>query len=192
MRSTRFIYALGAMALGWGAGASAQPAPADPRAPIQCFLRAEGTGLAGMYARQLCVGAATLAPAVCFEQAAHQIGLSDLQAVQLCRMATSTAPAQCAAQLDTTLLANDQLVSYCAAFAGLLAAPSGTGSPACLQHALRQGLSTVQATTLCRGSDSAAPVACYQWGKSNALVTDRDLIDLCAPIAVWAPAPTFR
>ncbi len=191
MRSTRFMYALGAMALGWGAGASAQPAPADPRAPILCLLHAEGLGLASMYARQLCVGATTMAPAACVEQATHQIGLSDLQAVQLCRMATSMAPAQCAAQLNTTLLENDQLVSYCAAVPGLLAAPPGTGSPACMEQALHQGLSTVQATTLCRGSDSAAPVACYQWGKANALVTDRDLIELCAPIAVWAPAPAL-
>jgi hypothetical protein len=44
---------------------------------------------------------------------------------------------------------------------------------------------------LCSGSTSALPVDCYVWGQANTGLTDRDLIDLCRPLASvpYVPVP---
>jgi hypothetical protein len=162
---------------------------ADPRAPVQCFVQADGAGLTEAGAAQLCSGASSAAPARCYEAARQELGITEHEGVLLCRMATSLAPARCAIQLDDRgVLDNGSLVSYCAAAGGALVAPSGPGSPECLTQAIDEGLASTGAIRLCRGSASSAPAICYAWGRDNATISDVNLVELCAPVALWLPA----
>ncbi|MGE0869558.1 MAG: hypothetical protein AB7P03_13415 [Kofleriaceae bacterium] len=169
--------------------AVAQGAEGDPIAPLRCQQAAEDAGLSDAEAIRLCLGASSDAPAQCFAQATDEADLSSFNAVRLCRMARSTTPALCALRLgDTTALDANERVSYCAALEGPLAVPPGSGSPECLEQALAApALSDRQAAQLCRGSTSTAPLLCYEWGDANTALSTSDLVELCAPRAVWAP-----
>jgi len=169
----------------------------DPTAPLACYEAATDEGLVSLSAKQLSLGASSIAPAQCYDIASDQLGFVDPNAVRLCQAATSTDPAACAAQLDAqTTLEEPAVVAYCAALAWPLVVSPSAGSPACIQAALDQTqLSDPQAAQLCTGSSSAGPVQCYLQGEDALVVSDDDLIDLCtqyviAPIYPYGPYGT--
>jgi hypothetical protein len=142
-------------------------------------------------AKQLCIGAVDESPARCFTQAAAS--LADAQAVRLCAGATSIAPAACAYQLERANHLDDgSIVSYCAALRWPLVPVPEAGAPVCIASAHdRTMLSDHDMVRLCSGSTTAQPVDCYTWGQKNTGLTDRDLIDLCQPVASvpYVPVP---
>lgn len=164
----------------------AQPrlAARAPTGPLRCYVTAtRDSNLTLVQAKQLCIGAADESPARCFAQAAASF--TDAQAVRLCAGTTSLTPASCALQLETTIHLDDaSIVSYCAALRWPLVPVPEAGAPACIASARdRTMLPDHDMVRLCSGSTSTQPVDCYTWGQMNTALTDRDLIDLCQPVA---------
>ena len=173
---------------------SARPTDASraPAGPLRCYVSAtRGADLTQVQAKQLCIGAVDESPARCFAQAVTSF--TDAQAVQLCAGATSPAPAACARQLEhTTPLDDGSIVAYCAALHWPLISVPEAGAPACVASAHDRTLLPDHDTAqLCSGSTSTQPVDCYTWGQTNTALTDRDLIDLCQPVASlpYVPVP---
>lgn len=163
-----------------------------PTGPLRCYLTAtHHASLTQVQAKQLCIGATDESPAWCFLQAATSF--TDAQAVQLCAGASSPAPSACAYQLkNDNHLDDGTIVSYCAALHWPLVPVPAAGVPVCVASAhARTMLPDSYTALLCSGSTSAQPVDCYTWGQTNTGLTDRDLIDLCQPVASvpYAPVP---
>jgi hypothetical protein len=150
----------------------------------------ERANLPTQKAKQLCIGAASEAPAWCFAEAAERVPLPEDQAIRLCMTATSTEPAACAERLDqTTPLVSSTILEYCAALRWPLYPPGTGGSPVCIQAALERTLLTEnQAARLCNGSVSAAPVACFELGTAQTALADQDLVDLCTVVVIAPPS----
>jgi hypothetical protein len=156
--------------------------------PVSCYRRASDAGLERLKALRLCVGASSDAPARCFDEAVDRIGLSDLQGIRLCRAATSIAPATCAERLDDRGFEDLEIVDYCAALRWPLVPPGTMGTPACVQAGLdRTSLTEPQVIRLCRGSSSSASIDCFEIGDDTTLLSDRDLVALCAPVVIGTP-----
>jgi len=88
----------------------------DTYPALACYQRArDRTTLSPYDAFVLCRGAASVAPATCYEQATSALVLS-YQALALCRCATTTAPIDCFLQAQSsTTLAQPQIIELCAA-----------------------------------------------------------------------------
>lgn len=177
--------------------ARSSPAPAQPRAPgesgigsIACFVRAEATGLESQNALELCIGAASEAPALCFDEAVDRVGLSDVQAVPLCRATRSIDPALCAENLDDIGFEDTEIVGYCAAVGWPLIPAPTAGAPSCVQAGLdRTFLTEEELVRLCRGSISAAPIDCFEAGDDAILLDARDIVTLCSAVVIGSPTP---
>lgn len=157
-------------------------------ASVACYVRAESIGLERGKAIDLCIGASSVAPAQCFDEAVDEVGLSDLQAVRLCRAASSARPAACAARLEDSGFEDREIVRYCAALAWPLVPPAAPGSPACVQAGLdRTFLTEREIVRLCRGSTSPAPIDCFEAGDARTFLSDRDIVRLCAAVVPGAP-----
>jgi hypothetical protein len=158
---------------------AAQPASDGPApAPIECFLSA--TNLDNASAKQLCIGATSVAPARCFVDSTSLGYVTQAQAVQLCAAAVSDEPVRCLAQLRATSgYVTADIIKYCAALRWPMVAQPTTGSPACIDAATTTGLSDTQVQDVCRGSRSAEPAHCVQRGRSLTGLADADLVDLC-------------
>jgi hypothetical protein len=194
MTSARAVLVLLGMSLG-ACRADAQPeAPAaSVDGPVRCHRQATSeAGLDTLEAKLLCIGAGSAAPALCVDGAREVIGMSKLQAVLMCRGATTTEPVRCAQRLqDETTLANDAIADYCAAERWPYVASPEPGSPDCVEAALdRTALASLDATRLCRGSMSTAPVDCFLRGKEETALSNLDLVDLCAPVVVPYAIPS--
>ena len=200
MRRACELFGIGGMAVAATAliaYAQTAPGPGQPAttevsalAPVLCYEGAEtGENLARLSALQLCVGAVSDAPARCSADASAQGSFADSQVVRLCTMATSTDPAECARRLaDTTALPATTIVQYCAANPWPVVPALGSGDPACIEAALdRVGLPQLDASRLCAGSGSDAPVACFEWGDDRLAIANADLITLCAAVVVDRP-----
>ncbi|MDB4955802.1 MAG: hypothetical protein JWO36_3371 [Myxococcales bacterium] len=157
--------------------------PEDPLAPVRCVRLATDRNLSTQSALELCAGAASDAPALCFAMAHDRGDLTEGEGVMLCQQATSTRPVECYDDLDrTTLFSDYTIVEYCAPSCGYNYPTEGS-DPGCVRAALeRYQISEQQALTLCQGSTSAAPATCLDAGESETQLSDNQLIDLCAPV----------
>ena len=164
--------------------ARAQPTAEVPSATLRCYLDATGPGnLPELAAKQLCLGAASVAPARCVAQASAD-GFTTQDALRLCARATDLGPVGCERHLRaTTTLSRHRAAAFCGAAHVALGPPSGPGAPACLDEARAQAVITAgQAARLCRGARSDAPVACFRYGRDRTTVDPDQLVDLCAPV----------
>jgi hypothetical protein len=157
-------------------------------AALTCYVRADARGLERPKAIDLCLGAASVAPALCFEAVVDRVDLDDTLAVNLCRGATSTEPAGCAERLEGRDLPSSEIVRYCAALGWpIIAVPTG-GSSACLEVGMdRTQLTDQEVIRLCRGSTDASPIDCFEAGEDATSLTDHDVVTLCAKVMVDAP-----
>ena len=168
--------------------AAAPPDGESPFAPLACYKHAtDELGLTDQQSVNLCLGATSIAPVRCYQLATTQDALSDLEAIQLCKLATSEEPADCVARLTrTTGYDQATIVGYCSTATYALASPPEPGAASCIQAAKHTLLADPDAVRLCQGSESAAPVECYAWGKAHTLLTDSDTITLCATVVPFA------
>lgn len=175
--------------------AQVPPTAAQPTrfGALNCYIDAIDEGLDSLKAKQLCLGAPGTAPIQCFVAADDLVDLWDQDAVNLCRTATSMAPAQCADRLEEeTLLTSGDIVTYCAASTWPLVPAPGTASPACIEAALERTLLTEgDAIRLCAGSQTTAPVDCFERGDDILELTDNDVVDLCVSYVLVAPSTAY-
>lgn len=179
---------LGSLAVGTFAGLAWSQGPGDHLGPVRCYVRAtDATTIAPASAVQLCIGAASDAPARCLAQAKNRLlGFSDLELVQLCSGATSTEPVACAARSDdTTELSDRQIAQHCAALPYVQIPAQSAGAPICVETARdRTTLSDREALELCRGSNDVGPVACFEYGDDQTPLSAPDLISLCGAVEI--------
>jgi hypothetical protein len=154
---------------------------------LACYVRAEAGGLETNKAVDLCVGAYSIAPALCFEAAVDTLNIDDSKAVQLCRGTTSNAPVACAEQLEFEQ-PSTQFVPYCAALVWPIVPNPAAGTAACFQAGTDDtNLTDAEVARLCRGSTDTSPVACYRAGEDQTMLDDRDLVTLCAAVMIYSP-----
>jgi hypothetical protein len=154
---------------------------------LACYVQADAEGLEEHKAVDLCLGAPSSAPALCYQAAEDQLALDDSLIVQLCRGAASTAPVQCAVQLEPQNTSS-QYVPYCAAQPWPVVPNVNPGIAACFQLANdTTSLSDDEAARLCRGSTDTSPVDCFQQGTDQTSLDDSNLVTLCAPTMLYSP-----
>ena len=162
--------------------AAAAPSLATDIGPLGCYVGASRAGLDNASSKQLCIGATSAAPALCFANAVAGGVLTQYQAVQLCTYATTDAPVTCVAQLQaTTGFTTSYIVGYCAALQWPLLPPPEGGSADCINAAKTTGITDNQSIQLCQGSSSTAPAQCLSRGRDVTGLSDQDLVELCAP-----------
>ena len=182
-RATRNNLYVGAMMIGMFCGgvANAQVVR-EPLGPLECYEIADKEGLANTSSIQLCAGAISSAPGVCYAIEDNENDLSTTQILDLCTNATSTEPNACFEELQADgTLTNEQMIDYCATRCPIGPAPSEVNNASCLAVALEvTSLSDQMATELCMRSVTTAPVECYIQGEDTAALTTEQLVDLCA------------
>ena len=159
----------------------------DPLGPVRCYEIADDEGLEHTKAVDLCIGAVGDAPGRCYAEADDQTDLADLQIVQLCRLATSSDPVRCVLELDDEEeLTNDAIANYCAANTWATTAPPNAGSPVCVRAGLADTrLADREVLNLCRGSQTDAPVRCFQIADDELAISDLDIVRLCTQVVPY-------
>ena len=154
----------------------------DPLSPIGCFKIVDDRGVASTTVIDLCAGATSIAPGLCYAAALDCCNLTSQQILQLCWGATSTDPLDCYRLLDAEGdLTNSQIIGYCAASCPLGPAPAQASHPWCVKTALdRTNLTTQMVGELCRNARSAGPVECFLVGRSISRLAESELVRLCA------------
>lgn len=79
-----------------------------------CLEEAEEGLIDDFQAEWLCLGARSIGPYVCYDQARDRTLLNDTEAIELCRCAESAEPVRCfEAGSEGTLLDEDQIIEGC-------------------------------------------------------------------------------
>lgn len=118
-------------------------------------------------------------------------------ACALALVATDASPSAAQASLDTslqcieeagnrTMLLTSQHDRLC------IGAPTPTGPVDCFIEAQGMFLTDEQAITLCRCSPDPAPIACYRQVRSSTMLTQDEILALCAPTLVRGLGPSCR
>lgn len=173
----------------FAASVSADPIP--PSGPLACYVGVQASSqLAQSQAKELCIGAPSVAPAQCFEAGVAGGTLTQYQAIQLCTGTSSLEPAECAASLrETSGLTTAYIVSFCAALQWPQVPPPEGGSAECLDAVRRTGITDTQAIDVCRGSRGTEPAECLIRGRELTGLVDQDLVDLCTRVIPYPPYP---
>lgn len=168
------------------AGSRADARPPAAYGALVCYQRATTAGASTTNATRLCLGAASDAPARCFEQASSELGANELATVRLCTGATSDRRVRCVRSLmGKTGMNQASAVASCSLHGIAPVPPPGPSRASCIETALDQtDLSELAATRLCRGARSSRPAKCVAWGEQHVLADQLALVALCAEY-IW-------